>query len=168
MSAPSSSPGEELSHLRLRENGWRVAAAESLTSGHVQALIGAVSGASRYFVGGVTAYTLEQKVRLLGVDAAIAEPVNCVSQHVAEQMAFGACGLLGANAAVATTGFAEPDKEKGASVPYAWWAVCLIRDRKVKFTSGRVEFPSLSRVAVQQAVAHAAVRALAECLRKAG
>ena len=47
-----------------------LAAAESLTCGRVAARIGAESGASNYFLGSVTAYTLEQKVKLLGVNRA--------------------------------------------------------------------------------------------------
>ena len=77
----------ELKPLLLGPPPLTLAVAESLTAGHVQARIAAVSGASAYFLGGVTAYALAQKVALLGVDRAAAERVNCVSADVARQTA---------------------------------------------------------------------------------
>ena len=59
----------------LETSGETIAVAESLTSGHRQALIGSVSGASKVFRGGIIAYMLEQKVRHLGVDPRRWEPI---------------------------------------------------------------------------------------------
>ena len=56
----------------------KLAVAESVTAGRIQALIATVSGASNFFEGGLVAYSLSQKVRLLGVDSDHAEAVNCV------------------------------------------------------------------------------------------
>ena len=53
----------ELKALFLREPRLTLAAAESLTAGNVQARIASVSGASGYFRGGVTAYSIEEKVK---------------------------------------------------------------------------------------------------------
>ena len=79
----------ELKALLLAEPKLTLAVAESLTAGNVQAQIAGVSGASGYFLGGVTAYSIEEKVRLLGVNRAGAKKVNCVSARVAEEMARG-------------------------------------------------------------------------------
>ena len=72
-----------------------------------------VSGSSTFFVGGVTAYDLERKVQILGIDRAHAEPVDCVSPRVAAEMAKGAARLFDADIAVATTGYAEPPDGAG-------------------------------------------------------
>jgi hypothetical protein len=85
----------ELKDLLMAAPKRSLAVAESLTCGHLQARIGSESGASAFFAGGVTAYTLEQKVGLLAVDRAVAEAVDCVSDEVARQMAFGVCKLRG-------------------------------------------------------------------------
>ena len=69
----------ELKPLLLASPKLTLAAAESLTCGRVQAAIGSVSGASEYFLGGITAYSLDQKVRHLGVERAAAARVNSVS-----------------------------------------------------------------------------------------
>ena len=87
----------DLKELLLRAPRLTLAVAESLTAGQVQARIASVSGSSGYFLGGITAYTLEQKVRHLGVDRAAADPVDCVSAKVAEEMAAGAIRLFGSD-----------------------------------------------------------------------
>lgn len=92
----------------LRRTGTTIAAAESLTCGHVQANLGMVPGSSAYFRGGMTAYTLGQKVKLLEVDREHAATVGCVSQRVARQMAIGARKLFGSDIGISTTGYAEP------------------------------------------------------------
>lgn len=156
----------DLKGLMASGPGLTLAVAESLTCGRLQARIGAISGASDFFLGGVTAYSLEQKVGLLGVDRVEAEATNCVSGRVAEQMARGACVLFGADVGVATTGYAEPSVERGVAVPFAWWA--LARRGKggdYAVESGRAEFPGLSRVDVQERVAQLAFDALAGSLR---
>ena len=156
----------ELKALLLAEPKLTLAVAESLTAGNVQAQIAGVSGASGYFLGGVTAYSIEEKVRWLGVNRAGAKKVNCVSARVAEEMARGAADLFGADLAVATTGYAEPSAADGVASPMAWWAIAHRRGRRgVTIFSGRVECPGERRVAVQQIVAGAVLAELAAYLR---
>ncbi len=149
-----------------------LAAAESLTGGRVQARVAEISGASGFFVGGVTAYTLAQKVHLLGVNRGHAAEVNCVSARVAEEMAAGACRLFGADLAVATTGYAEqfvtPDGH--AVGPMAWWAIAArgSRGRARAVRHGRVECPGATRTDAQQMVADAVLVALVAWLEAEG
>lgn len=146
-----------------------LAVAESVTCGRVQAAVGAVSGASEFFLGGITAYSLDEKVRHLGVERAPAEQVNSVSADVAEQMARGVCGLFGADVGVATTGYAEPSPERGAPAPFAWWAVAGRRpDGTWLVRRGRVECPGAARARAQEQIAAAAIAALLEWLRVSG
>ncbi len=157
----------QLKKLMLGRPRLTLAVAESLTAGHLQAAIASVSGASEYFLGGVTAYTLEQKVKLLGVSRAHAKRVNCVSQGVAVEMAAGAGELFGADIAVATTGYAEPSKADGVKAPMAWWALChRKRGGRVAVLSGLVELPGASRVEAQQRVAAEVIARLAAYLRE--
>ena len=133
----------------------------------LQAGIGAVPGASRYFLGGVTAYALAQKTALLGVDAAEVAATNGVSAAVAAAMARGVCARFGSDVGVATTGYAEPSPADGVAEPFAWWAVVRTNrnGRAVAQRSGRVECPGASRIEAQTWVAEAALAALAEFLR---
>jgi nicotinamide-nucleotide amidase len=155
----------DLKTLMLAEPRRTLAVAESLTCGRLQSRIGLISGASNFFLGGLTAYSLEQKVKLLQVDRSEAVATNCVSAKVAEQMARGVCALFGADVGVATTGYAEPSPEQDVRDPFAWWAVCRISGGQPVVTTGRVSFPGLSRVEVQERVAQVAYDALLESLR---
>jgi nicotinamide-nucleotide amidase len=151
----------DLKGLMLRDPRLTLAVAESLTSGRLQARIGAISGASEFFLGGVTAYSLEEKVRHLGVDRAEARAVNSVSGRIAEQMARGACVLFGADLGVATTGYAEPSDEWQVAEPFAWWGLARVQPGgDFTVASGRVDCPGLSRIDVQERAAGAAFDAL--------
>jgi nicotinamide-nucleotide amidase len=159
--------GIELKQLMLRSPRLTLAVAESLTAGHVQTRIAAVSGASNYFLGGITAYSLGQKVKHLGVNRAHARKVDCVSQRVAVEMAQGACVLFGADLAVATTGYAEPNPKARLKTPLAWWAIChRQRGGRALVISGLIELPGMKRVAAQERVAGEVLRALVVYLRE--
>ncbi len=159
--------GPELKPLMLREPRLTLAVAESISCGRLQALIGAVSGASEFFLGGLTAYTIPQKMRHLGVDRMHAEAVNAVSPEVAAEMARGAATFFGSDVALATTGYAEPAPAFGATQPMGYWALAHRRsDNTWAMREGREEWPGAERVAMQQAVAEAAVAGLIRYLRE--
>lgn len=144
----------QLKQLMLRKPRLTLAVAESLTAGHLQAQIASVSGASGYFLGGITAYSLRQKVKLLGVNQAHARRVNCVSQRVAVEMAYGAMERFGADLAAATTGYAEPDRSAGIKSPMAWWAICQrLPNGRLALNSGTVEVAGATRVEAQERIA---------------
>lgn len=129
-----------------------IATAESLTCGHLQAALGSVSGSSAYFAGGITAYNLRQKVRLLSIDKQHAESVNCVSSRVALEMAQAACLLFQTDLGIGTTGYAEPCPEQDILHPMAYIAICrneggnirlVMTDQVVGQNLGRVEMQNL-------------------------
>lgn len=157
----------ELKSLMLRAPRLTLAVAESMTCGRVQARVGEVSGASNFFLGGITAYSLDQKVKHLGVNRAAAKKVNSVSAEIVEQMARGVCELFGSDAGVATTGYAEPLAADGVAEPFAWWAIAR-RGARGKFSlrSGRVECPGATRTDAQAFVADAAIAELVAYLRE--
>ena len=139
-----------------------LAVAESLTSGRLQAAIGAISGASDFFLGGITAYSIEQKARHLGVDPVQAAACDAVSPSIAALMAAGACRLFGSDFGVGTTGYAEPYPVHGVDHPFAYWAVAH-QGRAVR--GGRIDGPGLSRVAMQDAVVAEVLAALVSVVR---
>ncbi len=155
----------ELKELMLREPRQTLAVAESLTCGSVQAYIGRISGASEFFFGGITAYSLEQKVKLLGVNRDEAKKVNCVSAEIAEQMARGVASSFGADLALATTGYAEPSEEHDVAVPFAWWALAQRDGESWSVQSHRVACPDANRVEVQAAITLAVISGLLDHLR---
>ena len=158
---------KELKELILQKPRLTLAVAESLTAGHLQSRVAAVSGASEFFLGGLTAYSLEQKVKHLGVNRAEARAVNCVSAPVAEQMARGAPKLFGSDLAVATTGYAEPSPKDGVEAPFAWWALAWRQKKgQPRLRHGCIECIGSKRVETQAIVAEAALAELIAWLRE--
>lgn len=124
----------------LEQRGLTLGVAESLTGGAVSAAVVAVPGASRVLRGGVTAYRSEVKVSLLGVEAATIVEHGVVSRQVASEMARGARRLLGADAALATTGVAGPGPSDGLEAGTLVVAVAVgdvVVTRRVVLGGGR-------------------------------
>ena len=155
----------ELKELMTRPTRLTLGVSESMTCGWVQAHIGAVSGASEFFLGGLTSYDLDQKVRHLGVDRKAAAAVNAVSAEVAKQMALGTCAFFKSDIGLATTGYAEPYPTQGVNAPFAFWALAQVRpDLPAVVRHGQVDCTGASRVQAQQRVAEAVLSELVKYL----
>lgn len=105
----------------LREQGWTLGVAESLTGGAVASEIVSVPGASAALLGAVVAYATPVKHTLLGVDAGLLATHGPVHPEVAAQMADGvrravAVGGRAADVGVSTTGVAGPESPDGQPV----------------------------------------------------
>ncbi len=87
----------------------RLAVGESCTGGLLSTRLTDRPGSSRYFAGGVVAYSNEAKIELLGVDPALIERHGAVSEEVAEALAAGAIDRFGADVGIGLTGVAGPD-----------------------------------------------------------
>ncbi|MFL7813541.1 MAG: CinA family protein [Anaerolineales bacterium] len=92
----------------LRNKGWRLAVAESCTGGLIGHRITNISGSSTYYLGSITAYAYEAKVRLLGVSWDTLEKFGAVSKETIEQMALGVRRSLTADVGLAVSGIAGP------------------------------------------------------------
>jgi len=139
----------------------QVAVAESLTCGQVQAALGSISGSSAYFAGGITAYNLAQKTRLLGIDAAHAERVNSVSQQIAFELAAGVCRLFNADIGLGTTGYAEPDADHQIIEPMAYVAICRRKGDDILPVAGeQIIGKNLNRLEMQTHVADSLLKLL--------
>lgn len=92
----------------LRDRGWTLAVAESLTGGLLSARLVDVPGASLVHRGAVVAYATDLKARLLGVDDDLLTQRGPVDPDVALQMADGVRERIGADVGLATTGWPDP------------------------------------------------------------
>lgn len=92
----------------LLERAEHLAVAESFTGGALAAALTAIPGASRWFKGGAVAYTQHAKAEWCGVSPALIAEHTAVSEPVARAMAEGTRQRMGADWAVATTGYAGP------------------------------------------------------------
>ncbi len=149
----------------LRERGWTLGVAESLTGGALTSEVVSVPGASAVLLGGIVAYATPVKQRLLGVDASLLAQYGPVHPEVAVQMADGvrrAVTVAGHAAAVgvSTTGIAGPDSPDGQPVGTVHIGVVSPLGR-----STRAFLFSGDRVAIR---AQSVDTALAEILRALG
>ncbi len=92
----------------LVERGQTVSVAEADTCGLIGYTFSTVAGSSRWFPGGVIAYTGGLKQSVLGVPDEVYESKGSVSPEVAIAMATGARDLTNTDYAVSVTGVAGP------------------------------------------------------------
>ena len=104
----------------MRSQGLTLGLAESVTGGLIAARLTEVPGASDVLRGAVVPYDRALKTSVLG-----APDVSAVSEEMALAMAAGACGVLGADVGLATTGAAGPDSHEGAEPGTVWIALHL-------------------------------------------
>jgi nicotinamide-nucleotide amidase len=96
---------------RLRELGWTLGVAESLTGGLVSARLVGIPGASDVLRGAIVSYATDVKHDLLEVP-----PGPVVSEEAAVAMAVGAQRVLGADVGLSLTGVAGPTEQDGMPV----------------------------------------------------
>ncbi len=104
----------------LGSRGLSIAVMESCTGGLLASTITDVPGASRFFRGGLVAYTAEAKVQY-GVDAGVIDAHGVVSNETASAMAAAVRRQFQADIGVGVTGVAGPEPHGGRPVG----AVCL-------------------------------------------
>lgn len=92
----------------LRQRGWRLAVAESCTGGLIGHRITNIPGSSTYYLGSITAYAYDAKVRLLGVQWDTLEKYGAVSEQVVQEMARGVRRILAADVGLSVSGIAGP------------------------------------------------------------
>jgi nicotinamide-nucleotide amidase len=92
----------------LRAQEKTLACAETASGGLLANSFTDISGASKFFAGGTVCYSNESKMQLLDVPECLLAQHGAVSAENAVAMATGAAEKLGADYAVAITGFAGP------------------------------------------------------------
>lgn len=92
----------------LRENGKKIALAESCTGGYIAKRITDVPGSSEVFEYGIVSYSNEVKMKLLGVRSETIEQYTEVSEQTAAEMAEGVRRLSGADIGISVTGISGP------------------------------------------------------------
>jgi nicotinamide-nucleotide amidase len=99
---------EEVIGELLKKDQLTISVAESCTGGLIQDKLTNVSGSSEYFMGGITVYSNESKVKYLGLKESTLKQFGAVSNEVAREMAHGTRLSFKTDLALATTGIAGP------------------------------------------------------------
>jgi nicotinamide-nucleotide amidase len=104
----------------LRDRGWSLGLAESVTGGLVSGRLTSIPGASDVLRGSVVSYASDVKFDVLDVPRG---PV--VSEEAAIAMAEGARRVLGASVGLSLTGVAGPSEQDGQPVGTLWVGVSM-------------------------------------------
>jgi len=92
----------------LLEKHKTIAVAESCTGGLVSGLVTNVPGCSKYFLGGIVAYSNQSKLELLKISETVIQSNGPVSRACANEMAQNVRKILRADIGVGITGIAGP------------------------------------------------------------
>jgi PncC family amidohydrolase len=147
----------------LRQLGYTLATAESLTGGLVGAQITSVPGASDYYLGGVISYATGIKNSLLEVSSYILSSRGAVSEEAAAAMAMGVERLFGASVGLSTTGVAGPTMQEGKPIG----TLCISVSGPFGVHTKRLNGPDSSREIVRDWAAGEALSFLVERLESA-
>jgi len=110
------------------KKGLTLGSVESFTGGLFAKEITAVSGASKFYKGGLVTYATEEKHRLLDISYDVINKYGVVSKEVAELMAKNAQKLLGVDCCVSFTGNAGPEAMENKPVGEVYIGIA-IKDR---------------------------------------
>lgn len=115
----------------LKENGLKIATAESCTAGYIPKRITDIAGASGVFEFGAITYSNEMKTKVLGVKTETLEKYGAVSEQTAREMAAGIRRVTGADIGISVTGIAGPGSD-GTDKPVGLCFIALdAEDRKM-------------------------------------
>jgi nicotinamide-nucleotide amidase len=104
---------EQIAGYYLQMRGATIAVAESCTGGLVAERLTRVSGSSRYFLGGIVAYTNDLKSAFVDVPKKVLEAHGAVSREVAVALAEGIRKRAGSTLGIGITGIAGPTGGSG-------------------------------------------------------
>lgn len=127
---------------RMTERGLRLATAESTVGGLIGFTVTSVPGASKVFIGGITAYGGGSKTSLLGVPEETLREHGSVAEPTVAAMARGARAAFGVDVAVAESGVASPTQN--SERPGGLYYIGLVADgfervERQEFAGDRVE-----------------------------
>lgn len=89
---------------------FTIGVAESVTAGALSNTLCSEPGSSKFFRGGIIAYSIESKKLLLGIDVNYAELHNFTNELTTNAMAKAAAEKFNARIGLATTGYSLPIK----------------------------------------------------------
>lgn len=107
----------------LLQRNETVAVAESVTSGDLQFRFSQGESARKFFQGGITTYTINQKTKHLNVDPVHAMAANCVSEIVSCEMSMNVVKMFMTDWGIGITGYAAPVPEKSIQNTFAFYSI---------------------------------------------
>lgn len=142
-----------------REQGLKIATAESCTGGLIAAALTEIAGSSDVVDRGFVTYSNDAKTAMLGVKVETLAEHGAVSKETALEMAAGALSKSSADLAVAVTGVAGPG---GGSVGKPVGLVHLAVASRANIVLRECRFGDIGREQVRLETVRIALRMLAD------
>ena len=141
-----------------------VSVAESITAGALSNVLCSEPGSSKYFKGGVVAYSIASKKEILNIDIKYAEENNFANPFTTAEMAKSVVNMFNSRIGIATTGYSLPFSRPENKVlgqcalniktPYAY--ICLHDKfnnseiiKKIEFEYNENESPAVQKANAQ-------------------
>lgn len=144
----------------MASNKLTLSIAESCTGGWIQKLITGNPGVSDWFNGGITAYNIDIKTKLLDIDRDLAEKCNCVSKDIAMQMATGVAKQFNSDIGISTTGYVSNNDICDSPIVFIGYYICGI----TKYVVHKYPESDHSREQIQENFAKTALQYLLQFL----
>lgn len=136
----------EALNTALREQGKKLAVAESCTGGGIAASITREAGSSDVFEAGFVVYSNQIKHAVLGVSRATLDTHGAVSEQTVRELVEGALRVSGSDLALAISGIAGPtggtDEKPVGTVWIAWGDNHAVQARRFFLPMTRAGFQS--------------------------
>jgi len=117
-----------MSNLFL-EKEVNASVAESCTGGYLSHLMTSFSGSSRFFKGGINAYSDVSKINILNLSKDLIKNKTAVCEEVAIDMAKSVRKIFNSDYGIATTGYVGPGAPKG--LMGVVWLACISNKKTV-------------------------------------
>lgn len=105
----------------LSDANESISVAESVTSGCLQLAFSQMHTPSLFYKGGITTYTLAEKIKILKITESSAVECDGVSESVAQEMALNVAKLFDTDWGIAKTGYCSPVRNSCYKV-YAYFS----------------------------------------------
>ncbi len=141
---------QEIVGKLLMKNLETVSIAESCTGGKISSLIASIPGSSKYFIGGIIAYSNFIKQQMLHIDESVIKKNGAVSKPVVVHMAESIRMLYKTDYSVATSGIAGPGGGSTSKPVGTTWIAVASKEKTVaqKFQFGDQREYNINKAAI--------------------
>ena len=106
----------QLVHDKFIKSDFTLSVAESCSSGIIASELTSNAGSSKYFSGGIIAYSDKIKQDILGIDKEIIKKQSSVCSDVAKLMVENVAKKFSSDFSISTTGYASPSNDNNITV----------------------------------------------------
>ena len=110
---------------KIKNQGMKIATAESCTGGLLASTLTEISGVSDIFEGGISAYSNRVKQERLHVSKEFLDTYGAVSEQVAKAMSTSVCDYVHADIGISITGVAGPSCSENKPVGLVYYSIYI-------------------------------------------